>query len=76
MFRKIILKLYHFHRVKKKTLQYIQNKASICYHGNEQKKYYLLNGSTYIALLSYFIKVYITYAMFLVYLVQKLYYST
>ena len=57
-------------------LKYIQNEASICYHGNGQKKYYVLNGSTCIALLSYFIKVYITYAMCLVYLVQKLYYST
>ena len=41
-----------------------------------QKNYSVLNGSTYIVLLSYFIKVYITYAMFLVYLLQKLYYST
>ena len=41
----------------------------------DRKKYYVLNGGTYIPLLSYFIKVYITYAMFLVYLVQKLYYS-
>ena len=38
-----------------------------------QKKYHVLNFSTYIALVSYFIKIYITYAMFLVYLVQKLY---
>ena len=38
----------------------------------DRKKYYVLNGSTHIALLSYFIKVYITYAMFLVYLLQKL----
>ena len=38
----------------------------------DRKKYYVLNGSTYIALLSYFIKVYITYAMFPVYLLQKL----
>ena len=37
MFRKILLKIDHFHRVKKGIL-YIKNEASICYHGNGQKK--------------------------------------
>ena len=54
MFRKILLKIDHFHRVKKGIL-YIQNEASTCYHGNGQKKILCTNGSTYIAQLPSFI---------------------
>ena len=71
----MLLKIDNFHRVKKDTLVYI-NQGQYLLPWKRTNKYYVLNGSTYIALLSYVIKVYITYAMFLVYLVQKLYYST
>ena len=73
-FLKILLKIDHFHRVKKDTLVYTK-RGQYLLPWKRTEKYYVLNGSTYIALLSYFIKIYITYAVFLVYLVQKLYYS-
>ena len=71
IFRKNLLKIDHFHRVKKDTLVYTKQ-GQYLLQWKRKDKYYVLNGSTYIALLSFFIKVYITYAMFLVYLLQKL----
>ena len=67
-FRKIILKIDHFHRVKKRHFSIHKTRPISVTMETDWKKYYALNGGTYITLLSYFIKVYITYAMFLVYL--------
>ena len=63
MFRKVLLKIDHFHRVKKDALLYTK-RGQYLLPWKRTEKYYAPNGSTYIALLSYFIKVYITYAMF------------
>ena len=73
---KNLLKIDQFHREKKRHFSIYKTRPVSVTTETDRKKYFVLNGSTYIALLSYSIKTYITYAMFLVYLVQKLYYST
>ena len=60
IFRKLLLKIDNFHRVKKDTLIYTKRGRYPLPWKRTEKKYYVLHGSTYIAILSYFVKVYIT----------------